>query len=275
MAEFTLGAFASKYAARSDVHGTVTCLTRVTNHLILVLFALNRTYPVNDKTALAEIAEFECAPPAFGERVNATFARLGSSADELRGAIQVGPGSHAQAALGSWDAVSLSDGPGSALRRDEFRSGLAVAVRTPEESFGVLCAYARMDDALDQEDGAFLKAVANVLASAISRRRMYERVQHQALHDPLSSRSVDPARNPHHERTCSKEAGEGLARHLGLFQRNALDGYREILHQWIEVARAALVPAAPIVAHVRHETSARIERQPVLQETGGVPPDGP
>ena len=107
-------------------------------------------------------------------------------ADELPRAIQVGPGSHAQAALGSWDAVSLSDGPGSALRRDEFRSGLAVAVRTPEESFGVLCAYARMDDALDQEDGAFLKAVANVLASAISRRRMYERVQHQALHDPLT-----------------------------------------------------------------------------------------
>jgi predicted nucleotidyltransferase len=87
MAEFTLGAFASKYAARGDVHGTVTCLTRATNHLILVLFALNRTYPINDKTALAEIAEFECAPPAFGDRVNAIFARPGSSAEELRAAI--------------------------------------------------------------------------------------------------------------------------------------------------------------------------------------------
>lgn len=87
MAEFTLAAFAPKYAARADVHGTVTCLTRATNHLVLVLFALNRTYPVNDKTALAEIAEFECAPPAFGERVNATFARLGSSVEELRAAI--------------------------------------------------------------------------------------------------------------------------------------------------------------------------------------------
>lgn len=86
MAEFTLGAFASKYAARADVHGTVTCLTRATNHLILVLFALNRTYPVNDKTALAEIAEFECAPRAFADRVNATFARMGSSPDELRAA---------------------------------------------------------------------------------------------------------------------------------------------------------------------------------------------
>ena len=88
MAEFTLGAFASKYAARGDVHGTVTCLTRVTNHLILVLFALNRTYPINDKTALAEIAEFECAPPAFGDRVNATFAHPGSSTEDLRGAVR-------------------------------------------------------------------------------------------------------------------------------------------------------------------------------------------
>jgi hypothetical protein len=87
MAEFTLGAFASKYATRGDVHGTVTCLTRATNHLILVLFALNRAYPINDKTALAEIAEFECAPPSFGDRVNAIFARPGSSAEELRAAI--------------------------------------------------------------------------------------------------------------------------------------------------------------------------------------------
>jgi predicted nucleotidyltransferase len=87
MAEFTLGAFAPKYAARGDVHGTVTCLTRATNHLILVLFALNRTYPINDKTALAEIANFECAPPAFGDRVNAIFAQPGSSAEELRVAV--------------------------------------------------------------------------------------------------------------------------------------------------------------------------------------------
>jgi diguanylate cyclase (GGDEF)-like protein/PAS domain S-box-containing protein len=106
--------------------------------------------------------------------------------DERFGAIQVGLGSHAQAALDSPDALSLSDASGSALRGEGFRSGVAVAVRTPEETFGVLCAYSRNGDALDQEEGAFLKAVANVLASAISRRRMYERVQHQALHDPLT-----------------------------------------------------------------------------------------
>lgn len=50
----------------------------------------------------------------------------------------------------------------------------------------MLCAYSRKRDAVEHEDGAFLKAVANVLASAMSRRRMYEHVQHQALHDPLT-----------------------------------------------------------------------------------------
>jgi len=88
MAEFTLGAFAHKFAARSDAHGTATCLTRASNHLVLALFALNRTYPVNDKTALAEIAEFACAPRDFGARLNDLFARLGASAAALGGAVE-------------------------------------------------------------------------------------------------------------------------------------------------------------------------------------------
>ena len=88
MAEFTLSAFAQKFAARSDVHGTATCLTRATNHLVLALFALNRAYPVNDKTALAEIAEFERAPREFGARLNHLFACLGGSAAELGAAVE-------------------------------------------------------------------------------------------------------------------------------------------------------------------------------------------
>ena len=88
MAEFTLGAFAPKLAARADVHGTATCLTRATNHLVLALFALNRTYPLNDKTALAEIAEFERTPREFGSRLNELFACLGASVAELDAAVE-------------------------------------------------------------------------------------------------------------------------------------------------------------------------------------------
>lgn len=57
-AEFTLKAFAPKFAARCDTYGTAACLTRAVNELVLTLFALNRKYPINDKTALAEVAGF-------------------------------------------------------------------------------------------------------------------------------------------------------------------------------------------------------------------------
>jgi predicted nucleotidyltransferase len=88
MAEFGLAAFARKFAARSDAYGTAACLTRAVNELVLVLFALNRKYPVNDKTALTEVAEFERAPREFGPRVHKTFARVGTSKAELVAAVE-------------------------------------------------------------------------------------------------------------------------------------------------------------------------------------------
>jgi predicted nucleotidyltransferase len=88
MAEFTLTAFAPKVAARADAYGTAACLTRAVNELVLVLFALNRTYPINDKTALAEVAEFERAPREFGPRVQKTLAHLGTSAAELVAGVE-------------------------------------------------------------------------------------------------------------------------------------------------------------------------------------------
>jgi predicted nucleotidyltransferase len=87
-AEFGLAAFARKFAARADVYGTAACLTRAVNQLILVLFALNRQYLINDKTALAEVAEFERAPREFGRRVQATLAHLGDSPAELAAAVE-------------------------------------------------------------------------------------------------------------------------------------------------------------------------------------------
>lgn len=87
-AEFNLAAFARKFAARADAYGTAACLTRAVNQLILALFALNRQYPLNDKTALAEIAEFESAPLEFGPRAQKTLARLGDSPAELIAAVE-------------------------------------------------------------------------------------------------------------------------------------------------------------------------------------------
>lgn len=87
-AEFGLAAFAPKFAARSDAYGTAACLTCAVNQLVLVLFALNRQYPMNDKTALAEVAEFEHAPQEFGPRVQQTLKHLGASVGELSAAVE-------------------------------------------------------------------------------------------------------------------------------------------------------------------------------------------
>jgi predicted nucleotidyltransferase len=88
MAEFGLAAFAPKYAARSDTYGSAACLTSVVNQLVLALFALNRQYPINDKTALLEVAEFERAPREFGPRVQKTLAHLGTSPADLGAALE-------------------------------------------------------------------------------------------------------------------------------------------------------------------------------------------
>jgi predicted nucleotidyltransferase len=87
-AEFNLAAFARKFAARADAYGTAACLTRAVNQLLLVLFALNRQYPLNDKTALAEVAEFERAPRDFSQRVQRAMAHVGASSAELSAAVE-------------------------------------------------------------------------------------------------------------------------------------------------------------------------------------------
>jgi hypothetical protein len=49
---------------------------------------VNRTYLINDKTALAEIAEFKRAPQQFGPRVQQTLAHVGSAPQELAAAVE-------------------------------------------------------------------------------------------------------------------------------------------------------------------------------------------
>lgn len=80
--EFAL-TIARKLAARADAYGTVGCLTRAAHHLVLALFALNRTYLLNDKTALAESASFARAPHEFAERLQRILAQPGTSAAQL------------------------------------------------------------------------------------------------------------------------------------------------------------------------------------------------
>jgi predicted nucleotidyltransferase len=87
-AELGVAAFAPKFANRAGAYGTAACLTRAVNQLLLVLFALNRKYLMDDKTALAETTEFERAPHEFGPRVQRIFAELGNSPEELGAAVE-------------------------------------------------------------------------------------------------------------------------------------------------------------------------------------------
>ena len=69
-------------------YGTAACLTRAVHELAMALFAMNRKYPLNDKTVLAEVAEFDRAPREFRERVGGTIARVGASHAELGVAVE-------------------------------------------------------------------------------------------------------------------------------------------------------------------------------------------
>lgn len=77
-AQFTLDAFADKHAASGNVYGVAGCIGRVAHALVLGLFALNRCYLLNDKTALSEIAGFACAPHDFAARLSAIMAAIGA-----------------------------------------------------------------------------------------------------------------------------------------------------------------------------------------------------
>jgi len=83
---FGLG-FARKLAARGEVPGAVGCLARFANQLYQVLFALERRYFLNDKTALEEIAEFDRTPQDFGARISAILAHPGGTTAELEQSI--------------------------------------------------------------------------------------------------------------------------------------------------------------------------------------------
>jgi len=86
--EFGLGAFAPKFAAANDTLGVAGCLTRFAYFLVLSMFALNRQYLVNDKTALAEIAGFEQVPDDFVGRVSRLLANAGSTTPELQASLE-------------------------------------------------------------------------------------------------------------------------------------------------------------------------------------------
>jgi predicted nucleotidyltransferase len=79
---------AEKSALVGDPYLTCACLTRSLDRIVHALFALNRRYRVNDKTALDELAEFPRLPAQFAVRVRSALSRLGESREELLAAVE-------------------------------------------------------------------------------------------------------------------------------------------------------------------------------------------
>ena len=67
-----------------------------------------------------------------------------------------------------------------------IRSGVAAVVDGHEAPFGVLIVYASQLRSFDADDVAFVQAAANILSSAVERRRSDDANRFAALHDPLT-----------------------------------------------------------------------------------------
>jgi diguanylate cyclase (GGDEF)-like protein/PAS domain S-box-containing protein len=66
------------------------------------------------------------------------------------------------------------------------RSEITVPIHIGEQAHGSLLAQAAREEAFGEEERTFLRAVANVLATAHARRQTEQRMRHQALHDSLT-----------------------------------------------------------------------------------------
>jgi hypothetical protein len=78
-AEFSLEN-ANKSLQRSDANYLAGCCFRCVACLCQVIFALNGTYLLNEKGAVARVEQFACHPTDFGNRVAAGYRQIGGGA---------------------------------------------------------------------------------------------------------------------------------------------------------------------------------------------------
>src|SRR3954462_9978647 len=124
-------------------------------------------------------SEQQAAVSALGERALRGVAPADLSAD---GAERV------RATLGA-DRVAVLEGPKEIAAWGAAEGAVSrarVSIHTGGDVHGTLVADSSRPNAFGEDEGAFLQAVANVLAIAFSRLHLEEQVRHQALHDPLT-----------------------------------------------------------------------------------------
>jgi diguanylate cyclase (GGDEF)-like protein/PAS domain S-box-containing protein len=110
-----------------------------------------------------------------------------------RALIPSGPGSQAGYTLLQQVAVVTTDianedrfAFSSALLDAGARAGITVGIAARDGVWGVLGAHARAPRRFAPDEAEFLRAVANVMSSAVDRNRVDEEFRHRAMHDPLT-----------------------------------------------------------------------------------------
>src|SRR5204862_5209950 len=87
------------------------------------------------------------------------------------------------------DRVEVLDGPREIAAWGALESApskVSVPIHTGDRVHGALVASSSHEHAFGDEEGSFLKAVANVLAIGFSRLHLEEQMRQQPLHDPLT-----------------------------------------------------------------------------------------
>jgi hypothetical protein len=79
--------YMARNTAAEDAYLAGACAARAVNYLVQALFAINRRYQVNDKTALDELVGADHVPHDLVARVQAVFAELGRTPEERRASI--------------------------------------------------------------------------------------------------------------------------------------------------------------------------------------------
>ena len=73
-----------KAAARGEVYLVTGCLARAVHCLVQVLYALNETYYLSEKTLAADVRSFKIRPDRFFERINTLLGATGTSSARLQ-----------------------------------------------------------------------------------------------------------------------------------------------------------------------------------------------
>ena len=99
---------AEKPAKCSDVSYVAGCLFQVVGALLMVLFALNRVYWLNEKGALRFADRFPIVPARFRERVERMWESVHKDPDSLESALGIARELNEEVtALAQWEGLSL------------------------------------------------------------------------------------------------------------------------------------------------------------------------